>query len=269
MTEPLAPLAVTMPEEPAVAILAVRLTTAAGTVLQRNFCTFVVESEPIAEIRSEHGPGIRLIRIPPASFDSARWSLKQWNVMDGLKVNGAGSGFFQYRVPWPRDLRAADLDAATFLAEVSAKRLFGKDRPDAGRIRGDFMLGQGTLDPSLNPNAYPMTDESRYPSAVTVRVNGVVAGRRFLANDAADHRGILSWHAQLQDGRLREAGSYGELLEVAVPREALQRAAAAGELLIRLEVDQALPGGLAIYGRRFGRYPLDPTLLLVTRRPPR
>ena len=39
----------------------------------------------------------------------------------------------------------------------------------------------------------------------------------------------------------------------------------AGELVVRLEVDSALPGGLAIYGRGFGRYPLDPTILLVRR----
>jgi hypothetical protein len=35
--------------------------------------------------------------------------------------------------------------------------------------------------------------------------------------------------------------------------------------VIRLQVDQALPGGLAIYGKRFGRYPLDPTLVFVRR----
>lgn len=262
MVEPLAPLVVTLPAEPAVAILAVRLTDAAGTVLQRNFCVFVVQGELPSEVRLADGRNARVIRVAPASFDSARWSLKQWNVMDGLKVNGAGSGFFEYRVPWPAGLAPADVASASFLAEVSAKRLLGKDRPEAGRIQGDFMLGQGTLDPSLNPNAYPMTDLSRHPSAVAVRINGVTAGRRFLANDAADHRGILSWHAQLMDGRLREAGSYGELLDVAVPREALERAAGTGELVIRLEVDESLPGGLAIYGRRFGRYPLDPTVIL-------
>jgi len=92
-----------------------------------------------------------------------------------------------------------------------------------------------------------------------------VAGRRFLANDAADSRGILSWNAQLHDRKLREAGSYGELVRLAVPRAALERAAAAGELVVRLEVDGALPGGLAIYGHDFGRYPLDPTILLVRR----
>jgi predicted transcriptional regulator len=54
-------------------------------------------------------------------------------------------------------------------------------------------------------------------------------------------------------------------LEVALPREAIERAAAAGEVIVRLEVDATLPGGLAIYGRRFGRYPLDPTLVFVER----
>jgi predicted transcriptional regulator len=36
---------------------------------------------------------------------------------------------------------------------------------------------------------------------------------------------------------------------------------ASGEFVIRLEVDATLPGDLAIYGERFGRYPVDPTLV--------
>src|SRR5205809_3089277 len=125
------------------------------------------------------------------------------------------------------------------------------------------MRGRGTHDPRRNPNSDPMTDEVRFPSAVTVRVNGLFAGRRELPDDPADHRGILSWHAQLRDRRLREAGSYGYLLEVEVPRAALERAAAQGALQIRLEADAASPGGLAIYGARFGRYPVDPTVVFV------
>jgi predicted transcriptional regulator len=108
-----------------------------------------------------------------------------------------------------------------------------------------------------------MTDGARNPSAMTVRVNGAVAGRVELPDDPADHRGILSWHAQLRDRKLREAGSYGYLLQTEVPRAALERAAAEGALTIRLEVDDALPGGLAIYGARFGRYPVDPTVVFV------
>lgn len=265
LTAPLAPLTVPMPAEPAVAILAVRLEDAAGHTLRRNFSTFIVAGKPAADVQLEDGRSAHVIHIDPARFDSARWSVKQWNVMGGLKVDGAGAGYFEYRLPWPQGLRPADVTAADFRAEVSAKRLLGKDRQGAGRIQGDFMLGAGTHDPSLNPNAYPMTDESRYPSAVTVRVNGVVAGRRFLANDAADSRGILSWNAQLHDGHLHEAGSYGELLSVPIPQAALERAATTGAFVIRLEVDDALPGGLAIYGRHFGRFPLDPTLVLVRR----
>ena len=264
MTGPLEPLSIRMPDEPAVAVLALRLKDARGTVLHRNFTTFVVEGKTPGEIR-EGGRTERVVTFEPASFSSAEWSLKQWNVLDGLKVNGAGSGFFEYRIDWPEDLAPADLASVTLLAEIGAKQLFGKDRDDAAKIAGDYMRGRGTLDPSRNPNAYPMTDETLFPSAVTVLVNGIAAGRRELRDDPADHRGILSWHYQKQDRRLREAGSYGELLRIDIPREALEKAAAGGELVIRLQVDAALAGGLAIYGKRFGRYPLDPTLVFQRR----
>ena len=56
------------------------------------------------------------------------------------------------------------------------------------------------------------------------------------------------------------------VLSVAVPHDALERAAALGQLVIRLEVDPELAGGLAIYGRRFGRYPFDPTVIFLLRR---
>ncbi len=123
------------------------------------------------------------------------------------------------------------------------------------------MLGKGTHDPSLNPNAYPMTDTIRYPSAVRVRVAGHGVGQFDLPDDPADHRGILSWHAQNRDKHLREAGSYGYLLTAAIPEEAIRTAAKTGEIVVRFEVDPALPGGLALYGERFGRYPVDPTLV--------
>src|SRR5205807_618234 len=253
---------VTMPAGPAVLVLAVRLEDATGTVLHRNFCTFVVESAPPPEVRLDDGRRARLVSIDPARFDSAAWTLKQGNVMDGLKVNGAGSGFFEYRVAWPSGIQLADLDSAVFVAEVSSKQLFGKDREDGGRIEGDFMRGKGTLDPSLNPNSYPMTDTVRFPSAVRVRIGSHSVGQFELPDDPADHRGILSWHSQKRDRHLHEAGSYGYLINAPVSPEALQAAAAAREFVIRLEVDSALAGGLAIYGERFGRYPLDPTLVL-------
>jgi hypothetical protein len=96
-------------------------------------------------------------------------------------------------------------------------------------------------------------------------VNGYLAGRWELGDDPADSRGILSWHAQPHDGHLYEAGSYGQLLKIPLLTEAITKAAESGEIIVRLEVDDALPGGLAIYSSRFGRYPIDPTVLFVLR----
>jgi hypothetical protein len=257
---PLAPLRVAMPPEPAVAVLAVRLEDAAGKVLQRNFTTFVVEGPPPAEARLAGGRRARLARVRAADYAAARWSAKTWKVLDGLKVNGAGSGFFEYRIPWPAGLGRDSVAGATFLVEASAKQLLGKDRDSTARDDGDYMRGGGLQDPGRNRNAYPMTDATPYPSAVTVTVNGAAAGRHTLADDPADHRGILSWASQPRDRYLYEAGSYGQLLRVPVPAAALDSAARTGHLVVRLEVTDALPGGLAIYGSKFGRYPLDPTV---------
>ena len=67
--------------------------------------------------------------------------------------------------------------------------------------------------------------------------------------------GLLSWHSQKRDGRLREAGSYGELVSVTVPADVLAASAPAGEIVVRLKVDETVPGGLAVYSEEFGRYP--------------
>ena len=125
------------------------------------------------------------------------------------------------------------------------------------------MRGKGTHDPSSNPNSYPMTDETRFASAVRVRVAGRAVGLFDLPDDPADHRGILSWHSQKRDRKLREAGSYGYLINAHIPRSVLTQADSKKEIVLKLEVDDALAGGLAIYGERFGRYPLDPTIAFV------
>jgi hypothetical protein len=252
-----------MPAEPAVAVLALWLEDAAGNVLHRNFTTFVVEGIAPNDVRLANGRRARVARVAAGGYADARWSQKTWTVLDRLKVNGAGSGYFEYRIPWPRDIALNTLESASFLVEASAKQLLGKDRDSTAKQEGDYMRGGGFNDPGKNPNAYPMTDDTPFPSAVTVWVNGERAGRYELDDDPADHRGILSWHSQKRDKRLQEAGSYGQLLRVAIPREALEKAAAAGEVVVRLSVDEALAGGLAIYGARSGRYPVDPTVVFV------
>ncbi len=265
MSAPLAPLAVTMPSEPSVSVLAVRLEDAAGTVLHRNFTSFVVGagSVPASGVMVD-GARVRATSVAATAMVDGRWSRKQWTVLD-RKYNGTGSGFVEYRLPWPSGLKASDVASATFLVEASAKRLNGKDRDTTATGGGDYMRGGGFHDRSANKNSYPMTSAYKFPSAVTIRVNGEIAAQRELADDPADSRGILSWHAQPYDRTLHEAGSYGELLRVPLSSAIVAASERTGEIVIRLEVSDALPGGLAIYGSRFGRYPIDPMVLFVLR----
>jgi hypothetical protein len=255
-----------LPAERCLALLSLQLEDPSGLVLHRNFTTFLVGegTAPRDEtVELPAGGKARVVRFAPGSHAKAAWSQGTWAVLDGLKVNGAGHGFFEYRLPWPAGLDPEKVAGASFRAEVSAKQLFTKDRAHAPKQEGDFMRGKGTLDPSTNPNSYPMTDERKFPSTVRVRLAGASIGVHELEDDSADHRGILSWHSQPRDRKLREAGSFGWLISDAIPAGVLRAAAEAKEIVVRLEVDPAFPGGLAIYGERFGRYPLDPTLVFI------
>lgn len=268
MSRALQPLKLKLPAGRGLVVVALRLETAAGVPLHHNFTTLHVTDGPLPrDEKLKFGKTrLRALRFAPDSFRQADWSSRQWNVLDGLKVNGAGAGFFEFAVPWPQDQDPAQVSGATLIFEAGAKQLFGKDRRGAGKQSGNFMRGKGTHDPSLNPNAYPMTDTDRYPSRVRVRVNGRAVGAWDLPDDPADSRGILSWHAQKRDRHLREAGSYGTLIHAVIPPALLAHARRDGEVVVRLEVDDALPHGLALYGARFGRYPVDPVLLLELKR---
>jgi len=261
MSAPLAPLSLTMPGEPAVLVLSVGLINAAGVVVHQNFTTFIVDGPRPDTVRLADGRRARVARVPATAVRDGRWSLKQWTVLGDHKLDGAGSGYFEYRIPWPAGLAVANVSGATFIIEASAKRLNGKDRDSTAQANGDYMRGGGFHDPSRNPNSYPMTGEHPFPSAITIRVNGLDVSRQQLPDDPADSRGILSWQAQPHDGHLYEAGSYGELLRIPLPPDALMTAARSGEFVVRLEVSDSLPGGLAVYGAHFGRYPVDPTII--------
>ena len=208
------------------------------------------------------GKIVKVVRFAPDTFKSQKWSSKQWNVLDGLKVNGAGSGYFEYEVPIPDEISVDKIDEISIIAELSAKQLFGKDKDETTQPDGDYMRGKGMKDPSKNPNSYPMTDTKKYPSKVKITVDGESLGTFELEDDPADHRGILSWYAQPHNRTLNEAGSYGYLVKASVPKQLIQNAKNK-YLLIRFEVEEPTNGGLAIYGERFGRYPFDPSLIFV------
>ncbi|MEZ5043411.1 MAG: glycoside hydrolase family 2 TIM barrel-domain containing protein [Saprospiraceae bacterium] len=251
----LAPLSIKMPEEKGLAVLKLQLEDKNGQVLHHNFMHF--------EILSDQLPAkTTLLSVAPKGFSKAAWTVKQWDVLDGLKVNGAGQGFFEYTIDLPATIKPGGIKTAYFLVELSAKTQFVKDLDEKESQNVDFMLG-GKASPSGNPNAYPMTDETLFPSDITVSIDGKTALSTNLADDPADHRGVLSWHHQLQDKLLREAGSYGYLVKVPVSKQALKAALKTGKMVVKIAANGT--GGVAVYGASFGRYPLDPSLVLVWR----
>ena len=65
---------------------------------------------------------------------------------------------------------------------------------------------------------------------------------------------------------MREGGSYGELVKMDVPLSGLpvNEILKTRQVKLRFTVPESdLDGGLAIYGKDFGRYPLDPTIILA------
>lgn len=65
----------------------------------------------------------------------------------------------------------------------------------------------------------------------------------------------------MQDRKLREAGSYECLIKVPVSKSALKTALQTGKLIVKLQTTGN--GGIAVYGKNFGRYPFDPSLVIV------
>ncbi len=238
-----------MPSTRGLAIVTLRLEDVKGTVLHHNF----VHLEVLSESKL---PKTEVLSVAPAAYTNSKWSVKQWNVLEGLKVNGAGSGFFEYTFKVDKSVNVKE---AYFLIELSAKELFVKDSDQKEKTDVDFMLG-AKASPSGNPNSYPMTDENLFPSKIKITVNGEPALTTTLQDDPADHRGVLSWHHQLKDRKLREAGSYGYLTKVPISKKQWQSALQKGELVIRLQTEGQ--GGIAVYGKSFGRYPLDPSVVM-------
>ena len=223
-----------------------------GNILHHNFFNFVVKSD-------KNKANTTIIEVKPKDYKKAEWSQKTWQVMDGLKVNGTGKGYFEYQIPIGKDVKMGNAKEAYILFEASAKQLFDKDKGEDFNKNQDYMLG-AKVSPHKNPNAYPMTDEKTTPSVISVFLNGLKAKTVTLADDPADHRGILSWHNQLKDRKLREAGSYGYLVKVPLSKADMKKAASQGFVTLKIQTEG--DGGLAIYGADFGRYPVNVSLVI-------
>ena len=253
MQKQLSSLQIKIPELAGLGIVKLRLKDGEGNLLHSNFMNFIVKS-------AQNKANTTIIEVKPNEYKKAEWSLKTWNVLDGLKVNGAGKGYFEYHIPISNAVNISNIKNSYLLFEASAKQFFDKDKaPDFDKNQ-DYMLG-AKVSPHKNPNSYPMTDEQAYPSVISVFINGKKAKTLTLPDDPADHRGVLSWNSQLKDKKLREAGSYGYLVKVPLSKNDLKKAVGQGFISLKIQTENE--GGLAIYGENFGRYPINPSMVII------
>ncbi len=177
------------------------------------------------------------------------------------KVSGLGKGAFTLTVQTADIPGFAEATDLRLLAEVSTRFPMTHDFPEKGtdgRIDLNYMLGY-RCDPGANKNSYPQTDETPYPGSVTVTIDGMKVTTVHIPDAPADSRGALSHHYQPVDNLLDEAGSYGTLIDVRIPSAVLL--ALRDKESFTLTFETAEEAGLALYGRRSGRYGVGILLL--------
>ncbi|NOR74659.1 MAG: glycoside hydrolase family 2 [Draconibacterium sp.] len=264
----LKPVEFTVPNENIVMIFATTLEDNSGNVLQRNFVPFKV----ITKIVSEN----ITVTQSPSDFTDASWNIKYLTTQNGNKVWGMGSGFFEYQFFLPENLNADDIESIEFRAELASRFPQSKylEDGDAERIGMTIVSEKGT-DNGYGKNSYPQTDEKLHASLVKITANDNKIVEVELTDDPADHRGILSWMNQKPGWEwgdidrskkwlLDEAGSYGYLVKARLDETSKISALETGKIVIRLHVAESAHnrGGLSIYGKESGMFPMDLTILV-------
>jgi len=217
------------------------MTDADDRVKLRNFTHFRVRGSGRTS-RREAGDIVALRWRPGDVFESSWPGADLGGAGLGEKVWGKGAGFLTYRIRIPDAIALERILGGTLLLEVAAS---------AGREKVTW--------PRYKPVDYPQTDGIKSPTDVEVFLGTARVVGFTVPDDPADYRGLLSHVAGFHPG------SYGYRKEIPLTRDVLMQGLQGGRVLaIRLEVPAKArnPGGLAVFGERRGRYPMDPTLQL-------
>ncbi|HTG68710.1 MAG TPA: glycoside hydrolase family 2 TIM barrel-domain containing protein [Candidatus Udaeobacter sp.] len=244
-------LSLKMPTQDAVAVLAVRLLTAQGATVTRNFVTFDVRSGAANGLYEADG---QIVSVPVAAFSESEWPIS-WNAIQEQKVNGGETGHYIYDIQLPSLSEQAVIYDIELLFEASSKRLLKRNKEESVQKKLDISFMHGALaDPEYNMNTYYMTDSERHESKLNVLIDGELIETILLTDNPADSRGVLSWHYQPAANKLEEAGSYGYICKVVLPSALTAKLNASRSFKLQLAAEE---GGLALYGRNAGRYPID------------
>ncbi len=217
---------------PAVGTLHVWVTDHSGTVVARNFINFehfVASTASVESNGSDSRGWVTQLLHAPGNVSESSWD--EPTTSEQL-FSAIGSGYVEYEVSLP-DSRGWVTQPLQDVAEIAlifeASSCYGGAR---------------------------QTEPEKYPSDVTISVNGVEIDTIRIPDCPADARGVLSYiHG--------EPGIYGYLHNVKVDPSLLLNGKA-DTLTLRYEVkaDAEAKGGFTLYGARMGRYPTGPHLLI-------
>ncbi|HEY0828003.1 MAG TPA: glycoside hydrolase family 2 TIM barrel-domain containing protein [Bacilli bacterium] len=255
----LAPILVKMPDQDAVAVLAIQLIPVEGKTVTRNFITFDVQSGRKNGLYDIPG---QVISVPVKSFTDCNWA-HTWNAMQEHKVSGGPSGYFVYDIKLPDHQQQAVIYEIELIFEAGSKYVMAQNKEGVIFKRPDMSMMHGAkADPEYNQNTYFMTDALRQESSLNILIDNEWIETLLLTDDPADSRGVLSWHYQLAANKLNEAGSYGYLCKVTLPSQITAKLNRNRTFKLQLKTDD---GGLALYGRNSGRYPIDLVIRYVSK----
>ncbi len=221
-----------------VGAVGLELVNSAGLRLAANFVNIVVRDEAQSPRQERIGGRRWILRAAPDDPADSSWTKE---AIPG-KLWGFGKGYVEYELTAPAGLAGVGVESIEVLAELASKA-------DTERL---------AWPETRNDLDYPQTDEHKFPAKVKISLNGKELGQVELPDDPADSRGVLSHAAGVH------RGSYGYLVKLELkPDDALVQALdQSGKLRLRIE---SLEGGLSVYGEKMGRYPIDPTVTIVTR----
>ena len=244
-----------LPEERSVATLRVWVENPHGDILARNYVNIdVYEEQPPRKEFPD--PRTCVLRFDPGEYAESRWET-DWPQQFAEKTSGLGSGKLLYELHVPDGVDIASVKSIEILFEGAAR---------AGLAKVDARMADFPW-PRKKPTDYPQSDSTKWPTDVSVLLNGTLVQGVHFPDDPADARGILS-HACGKD-----PGSYGYLTRLKVSGDRLSRVIRniserrILSMVFEVPPDAEHKGGFALYGDRMGRYAVDPTLVLVTSKP--
>lgn len=228
---PMGTIEIKMPKEDGIAVLRLYLIDESGEIVTRNFLVY--------DIRAKRNV-LELENIKSKGFTKVAF------IQNGNKINCAGKGkliFSANKYEIPGYSSGKDI---YIRFEASSREELTKDKENIAWTPKTVGINE---DRGANPNSYYQTDETLYPSDVTLSVGNIK--RVFHLFDApADSRGCLSWHYQSADNKNEEAGSYGYLCEMKIEKKD------ADDMNDEFTVSIECENGFSLYRRNSGRYPV-------------